>query len=160
MQKRVEEHLGGDDLLAHRGAVVDANARPGHVSPREPAAVVAVGLALEAAAVVRVRLGAIGHHQRARHQPGELVEGVDEHLTETLALARIVAAAEDPHHEAAGHGVGVDGGTGALLTEPVGGVGAAGEHLLGQSTTAPSPCRRAGGTLRRPPWPNWQRRPA
>jgi len=84
VEQRVQEHLGGDHLLTHRGPVVDADSSSRHRALHKGAAVVPVRLALQPLSVVRVDLGSVSHDQVAVGEAGERIELIDEQLTEAL----------------------------------------------------------------------------
>ena len=68
--------------------VIDADASGLDRAFGKRAAVIAVRLALQTLAVVRVDLGSVGNHEIAVGEAGERVELVEEHLPEALALGQ------------------------------------------------------------------------
>src|SRR5580704_19454281 len=99
MEQRVEEHLCGDDLLPHRGPVVDADASRLHLALAEGAAVIAVGLALQTLAIVGMHLRSVGHDQVAMGESRESIELIKQKLSEPLALDRVLGGVEDAERE-------------------------------------------------------------
>jgi|GEM_PF-6147659 len=90
VEEGVEEDLRADDLLAHRGAVVDADACGLDLAFGEGASVVAVGFAPQPLAVVRMHLGAVSDDQLAAGEAGECVEFVEQELSELAALFVVI----------------------------------------------------------------------
>src|SRR3989442_5367930 len=139
MQQGLQEDLGAQDLLADGREVVNADRAATGLAGVPVAAVVPVGLHLQATLPLPVPLWTVGHRELAGRQAGRVVEHIEHGLPDCLprSAGRFL---EQPQRQAAGQGMLLPGYRLHRLASLVGGPGHMASICYGQRRGTIHPC--------------------